>query len=226
MVTFLTTGNFVGDEMLYVFLAAQLVITGQAQKWLGTTGFRDYGFRFQAGTLSPNHEWTIYCTACPSYIRYYKREFTLEDDEWTIVEGLRDADAIRGVKLGETNFKRYIATMILPSTAIILSARSIVTHSGGIGNGSNDYHTLRGYSDVGMTTQTVFLGGGFFTEADHQIQCAHYQGDPRAIAFQIAGQVEQTNYPNTEALRHSIELWLSPNAKIGRLIPDVGNPCI
>jgi hypothetical protein len=157
--------------------------------------------------------------------KYYVQDFSTGLGAWSLDMGALQGDGVHGTKLGETDFKQYELSYALPATVTMLGMRQTVSHVGGIGNGSNDFHTVRGYSDLAETTQTVFNGGGFYVTADHEQPCTNHVGDPQVITLAADGRVEQPNYPSTETVIHMIELWMADDAPIGIYIEALSNVC-
>lgn len=85
--SFLVTGNFLGDDYFYVAIGMQLNVVAVGQQWLRSRGWKPYQYRFAAGKLEPNNGHEVFCTECPTYSSYIEYDFTISNHGFTAVGG-------------------------------------------------------------------------------------------------------------------------------------------
>ena len=75
LVQFAATGTFSGDDYFYFMAYFQLQIAGTKQRFLDIQSIDTYVMQAQAGLNSPDHDWAIFCTACPQQYRLFEWDF-------------------------------------------------------------------------------------------------------------------------------------------------------
>jgi hypothetical protein len=164
---------------------------------------------------------------CDEFEKYYLHDFSNDIGIWTIILGDVQSDGVHGVApTPGSHFKRFAIRYTFPHLVTMKAARWVHSHVGAIGNGSNDYLSLRGWTDVAMTNQTFFAGGGFHVPDDHQVQCDEEPTDQQVRVVEIQGGVEQVNFPSNGVILHQVEFWLSPDANIGNSQQAIEPHCV
>lgn len=78
LVQFAFTGTFSGDDYFYFMCYFQLLIAGQAQRFLDIPNVQAYAQQAAAGFNSPDNDWSIFCLDCPTQYRLFKWDFTTQ----------------------------------------------------------------------------------------------------------------------------------------------------
>lgn len=80
----IVAGTPVGDELFYSLIGTMVLIVLAGEQWLNARGWRPFEYRFLAGYNSPDNDWSIFCTNCPTY--YYTLDYHFDEGEqgWEI----------------------------------------------------------------------------------------------------------------------------------------------
>lgn len=107
-ISFITTGNFVGDDYFYIMIGLQLNLVLMGQNWLRARGWTTYQYYFAAGKLEPNNGHEIFCTECPVYYSYIEWDFTQGEQGWVFTNGTYTGSFITGDAIDATIDLAYL----------------------------------------------------------------------------------------------------------------------
>jgi hypothetical protein len=154
--------------------------------------------------------------------RYYSQDFAAGAGIWTVTYGSLGAGGIVGAKNPSSNVRTATADYVFSSPVTIYGSRITVTRSGTRFNGSNDFSSVRGYSDTGFTTQVYFNGGGF--QPDGEVVVCDNEVDS-IQSIRISAGVDGADYPSNSIVINKIEIWFGSTDPFGTLQALVTDVC-
>lgn len=84
LIQYALTGTFSGDDYFYFLCYFQMSIAGAKQRFLDIQAVSAYEQQMAAGFNSPDGDWDIFCTDCPTQYRLYHHSFENGLGDWTI----------------------------------------------------------------------------------------------------------------------------------------------
>ena len=220
---FVLTGTMNDHDYVYYLCAFQLLLVFLDQNLFEVTSERQYELQFLAGVNSPDNDWSLFCTTCPSYLKHYTHDFSSGLGDWTITNGTQGAGGIEGEDINAQN-NRLEVRMIIASDVTIRAVRLTYSQTGGIGNGSYDWHRVGLFADDFTDSESLILSGSFVLPGDDKVYCAPHAG-VAGQAFRILCNVGR--HPGTAphlVTLHKIEFWTELPSGIGKLTTDA-LPC-
>lgn len=197
IVGFALTGTFTGDEYFYLMCFLQLQTINLGGSWLAISSPQNYALVGQAGQNSPDEDWSIFCTSCPEfdYWEYYWN-FAWGLGEFQIEGGLGivQSDGIEGVDTGDREM--FSVFMNLSNAVNIKRMAWIYDANSHIGNGSDDFRNMSGYTGLNVTgTQNAINLGSFMTSNGTDVKiCSDVDaGNSSSLSLRFLGSATSIN---------------------------------
>ena len=114
LIQFSITGTFSGDDYFYYMCYFQLQIAFTKQRFLDIQSADAYQMQAQAGFNSPDNDWEIFCTECPTQYRVLHHDFANGLGDWTIdiisnvPQGSLSGGAINSIISGSTRVYQIV----------------------------------------------------------------------------------------------------------------------
>lgn len=213
------TTTVVDDTLFYGLLSLMLVFVAQGQTFLDVNSFRLFELSFLAGTNSPDNDWSLFCTDCPTYYRVYEHDFSNGAGDFTIITGDVFSTGVYGLDDGDSKLA-YIS-LTTPQAITLTAFQMEINRVGGIQNGSDDTQFMQLYSQpVGGTLQHSFHES--FGTNGIQTRCNNPVGTPVGSLMYIGARV--TDSPSSDIIIRRVKIWMPSNSQFGTLVTD-SLPC-
>jgi len=186
LIQFAIIGSFAGNEYFYYMCFLQLLAAGVADGYNNSNPMSTYALQLAAGLNSPDHDWSIFCTACPTYTHWQlEHDFALGLGDFTITTGTQQENGIKAITGGGT--WSYAVRLNFAESQDIENLAAFTSNDGRIGNGSDDFERYSAYTLVNNTgVESVFLTQSFLLPATNHKFCVVHdipQNAQRSIRF-------------------------------------------